>query len=140
MWIRFDIFFLEFSLVATAVVVVAVARVRGRVTTGDRDAVVVFGSAWRRVGWSTRAMVVVIEVLSATALVFASSPLLLVRSAAMHGQRARPRNAPWFSSPGIGRRFNVRNTPECLAHTKPAWFRIVPSNKTRALVPPLQCS
>ena len=69
--------------VATAVVVVAVARVRGRVTTGDRDAVVVFGSAWRCVGWSTRAMVVVIEVLSATALVFASSPLLLVRSAAM---------------------------------------------------------
>ena len=34
-------------------------------------------------------MVVVIEVLSATALVFASSPLLLVRSAAMASARGR---------------------------------------------------
>ena len=68
-------------------------------------------------------MVVVIEVLLAIALVFT----LLLSSAfdalCCHGQRARPRNAPWFSSPGTGRRFNVRNTPECLAHTKPAWFR-----------------
>ena len=113
--------------VATAVVVVAVARVRGRVTTGDRDAVVVFGSAWRCVGWSTRAMAVVIEVLSATALVFASSPLLLVRSAAMASARGRATRLGFpvpvpagDSTPGIRR--NV-------------WFRIVPANKTRALVP-----